>query len=67
MKHLQQAAETKNQRPVLRANVEICERRLGLVSSCRLGGRGGGQSVALLREDAVCRVTPCAGAQAAIA
>lgn len=65
--YLQHAAEPEHQRPVLRADVEVGERRLGLVPSCRLQGRGGGQGVTLLRQHAVGWMPSCARAQAPVA
>lgn len=65
--YLEHAAEPEHKRPVLRADVEVGESCLGLVPSCRLRGRGGGQGVTLLRQHAMGWMPSRAGAQAAVA
>lgn len=52
---------------MLGTDVEVGERRLRLVPAGRLRGRGGGQRVALLRQDAVAGVASRDRAQAAVA
>lgn len=65
--YLQHAAEAEHQRPVLRTDVEVGERRLRLVAAGWLRGRCGGQCIALLCQDAVTRVAASSWAQAAVA
>jgi len=64
--YLEHAAEAVHQGPVLRADVEVCEGRLRLVPSRRLGGWRGRQGVPWLGQDAMGRVSSCAWPQTPI-